>query len=83
MLIRLPFSLALGLAATANLAAAARTPLSGVKLGATTPNVLPNAYVVELDNVKSVHGSRREFTTPHQQIYRRLEERGVSYEVFA
>lgn len=81
MLIKLSFFFVLALAAFANLAAAARTPPSGINLHATTPNVLPKAYILELDNLKSVHGSRRELTTPHQQLYRRLEERSVSYEV--
>jgi len=75
----LSFFLAVGLAATANFAAAT-TPLSGATSGPTIPNVLPNTYIVELDNINSL---RRDVATPHQQLYRRLEERGVAFNVFA
>lgn len=70
-------------ASLANLAAATRTPFTSVTLGDPAPNILPNAYIVELDKAISAPGSRRELVTPHQQLYRQLQERGVPYQVFA
>lgn len=66
-------------AALAALAAADKTPFASVKstLGKTV-NTIPNAYILELDSLGSL---KRDGESEHDVLYRRLDERGLSYSV--
>lgn len=58
----------------------ASVPISSIKPGSNLP-VIPNRFIVEVDEAADIPPSKRSFETPHERFYAHLRSRAISFNV--